>query len=108
MIIKKKYIDNNNMSEFLKNNLDFSMISDSYNKTRINLYKKHLQNKITDKITHKSSLKTFNNYINKLDNKDELKQFNKLIDRITPRYNTLARLQKLKTSENVQRELKIH
>ena len=94
------------MSEFFKNTLDFSNISDNYNKTSTNLYKKHLQNKIADKITHKSSLKTFNNYINKLDNKDELKQFNKLIDRITPRYNTLARLQKLKASEERSEKIK--
>ena len=103
---KTKYIDNNNMSEFFKNTLDFSNISDNYNKTKLNLYKKHLQKKIADKITHKSSLKTFDNYINKLDNKDELKQFNKLIDRITPRYNTLARLQKLKTSEKRSERIK--
>ena len=89
-----------------KYNLDFSDISDNYNKTSTKLYKKYLQKKIADKITHKSSLKTFNNYINKLDNKDDLKNFNKLIDRITPRYNTLARLKKLKTSEQRSEKIK--
>ena len=34
-----------------KNILDFSNISDNYNKISTNLYKKHLQNKIADKIT---------------------------------------------------------
>ena len=88
-------------------NFEISTNSENNNMSDIDILKNDINNKINNKIKHKSTIRSFNKYIDSLGNDiGKLNKFNKQLDNLSKSINTLPRLFKSFTSKKRSSKIK--